>query len=289
MRRVHHTGVVARSIAQCPGLRHRQHRPSVLTKMAGSNGVTDIIKLQPLQHRDTTQLDLMEAGERIKPRLGVVGAMSCFLAWTGLVTSVLGLLVTVDILLITYLLYGNLSNIEHISVLSITAMLTTVLSALAIFSTRLRASTAGRDLAGLRKILGIACYVKASLDILICLSGIGYSVIEIVIFIPIFNFPRGLPSLPITIFIIYLAFVFFMIHGVRKSNVNLIKVYLIFKIVIYIIFVIICILFISVYLYPNSLFCIFFSNVWLILTFYYIYSNGFVYVYHSLLKQELVN
>ena len=253
--------------------------------MAGrDDGVTEMIKLQPYQHQHSP--DLMNAGEGINPRLG---QMSSFLAWTGLVTSVLGLVVTVDILLITYLLHGNLSNIEHISVLSITAMFTTVLLAMAIFSTKLRKATGGRDMKGLKNILRIACYVKATLDILICVTGIGYSVIEIVNFIPIFNFPRGLPSLPITIFIIYLVFVSLMIHGVRKSNVVLIKVYLIFKMIIYIIFVITCILFISVFLDANSLFCICFSNVLIILTFYYIYSNGFVFVYHSLLMQEVVN
>merc|ERR1711953_264456 len=165
-------------------------------------------------------------------------------------------------------------------------MFTTVLLALAIFSTKLRALSASTDRKGLKNILRIACYVKASLDILVCATGIGYSVIEIVIFIPIFNFPRGLPSLPILIFIIYLVFVALMIHGVRKSNVILIKAYLIFKIIIYIIFFVTCISFISVYLEPNSLFCICFSNVWIILTFYYIYTNGFVFVYHSLLMQE---
>ena len=268
----------------------------VLSKMAGRedrdgrdgrDGVTENIKLRPLQLQ--TRPVEVEAGGGLTPGLVVVGQLSSFLAWTGLVTSVLGPLVTVDILLIAYLIHGNLSNIEHISVLSLTAMFTTVLLALAIFSIKLRRTSAGPDPVGLKKILRIASYIKASLDILICVTGIGYSAIEIFIYIPIFNFPRGLPSLPIIIFIIYLVFVSLMVHGVRKSNVILIKVYLIFKVIIYIIFFASCIFFISVYLTPNSLFCIAFSNIWILLTFYYIYSNGFVYVYYSLLMHEVVN
>ena len=259
-----------------------QAAQSVLTKMA-----TESIKLQALQHQHSPEAGA--AGEGINPRLVVAGQRSSFLAWTGLVTSVLGLVLTVDILLVTYLAHGNLATIEHILILSITAMFTTVLVALAVFSSKLRRISAGPDPVGLKKILRIASYVKASLDILICATGIGYCVIEMVIFIPIFNFPRGLPSLPIVLFIIYLVFVALMIHGVRKSNVILIKAYLIFKIIIYIIFFVTCISFISVYLEPNSLFCICFSNIWLLLTFYYIYSNGFVFIYHSLLMHENVN
>ena len=257
---------------------------SVLTKMAGRDGGPEIIDLEP-----QPPLDVVKAGEKIDPGLVAASQMSSFLAWTGLVTSVLGLVLTVDILLITYLTQGHLSSIEHISVLSITVMLATVLSALAVFSAKLRTVSAGQERIGLSNILRVGCYVKSALDILVCLTGIGYSVIEIVNFIPIFNFPRGLPALPIIIFAIYFGFVSLMIHGVKNSNVIYIKIYLIFKIVIYIVFVISCISFVSLYLKPDSLFCIGLSNVWIILTFYYIYSNGFVYVYYSLINHEIVN
>ena len=132
----------------------------------------------------------------------------------------------------TYILHEDLPTAGLASAILLTTLYLTVNIALLIFSVKLRRLSDCHDIPQLKKLIAVACYAKASLDLVICVVGIGYSVSEIVVYIPIFNIPRWLPSLPLTVFLTYLVFVTLMVHGARKSKVVLIKLYLIFKIVI---------------------------------------------------------
>ena len=223
----------------------------------------------------------------LEPEPPVRGQILSFLSWTGLTTASLGLVLSLDLFLLTYILHEDLSTTRLALVIPLTALYLTVNIALLIFSVKLRRLSDCQDIPQLKKLITVACYAKASLDLLICLVGIGYSVSEVVVYIPIFNIPRWLPSLPLTVFGTYLVFVTLMIHGTRKSKLVLIKLYLIFKIVIYIMFLVSCILFFSL-LYPSGLVCLAFSNIFLVMTFYYLYSNGFVFVLYKLLSSDVI-
>ena len=158
----------------------------------------------------------------LEPGPPVRGQILCFLSWTGLTTASLGLVLSLDLFLLTYILHEDLPTAGLASAILLTTLYLTVNIALLMFSVKLRRLSDCQDIPQLKKLMCV-----------------------------------------------------------------LIKLYLIFKIVIYIMFFVSCVLFFSL-LYPSGLVCLAFSNIFLVMTFYYLYSNGFVFVLYKLFSSDVI-
>ena len=181
-----------------------------------------------------------------------------FLAWTGLVCSLIFILGGLDLLLTPLALALHHEVIQSrgsgywrglwgfifggsLYVAGSLMLITNI--GMFIFSFKLWKAINSDNMMGTRNLIKIGCYIMGALELLTCVAS---GVITPTLVVPFPSSPisyggdnglyAGLLMIPVVIHLGFIAFISLMIHGVRKFRPGLVNVYIIFKIVIFTLF-----------------------------------------------------
>merc|ERR1719219_1075816 len=225
-----------------------------------------------------------------------------FLAWTGIVISVLVILFSVELLIVPTDVIAHIQSdsdwsqyeSDFSSLFYIGGVLGLLGSAIWLaLHLVLRKRNVKKDFQGIRNILKIKCFIYGSFQIIISILGITACILLRPPYSTAWSvFISLIPGLA---YLLLLIFSSCMVHGVRKENNKFIKSYIIFKIVglaLYVAFGISCLVAIA-YNFPLDYFgtlCVVYILVLLITGFFFIYSMGDLVVLYNInhnLKSEM--
>merc|ERR1712018_28939 len=221
-----------------------------------------------------------------------------FLAWTGLVSSVIFIIGSLD-MIFSPLAFGMHSrrcglnyNMEAFcgSLYGVGAVVLLMNIGMFFFSFKLWKAINSDNMMGMRNLIKIGCYIMGGLELVtIALSGVVTPILFIIL--ELSSFYRynnglfiGLLTIPIIISGGFMALISLMIHGVRKFKPGLVNIYIIFKIVIFTIFAILTLVQVIMGLvYIGALGWLTGINMFLLFGFFYFYSNGFMVVQYNIM------
>jgi len=162
-----------------------------------------------------------------------------FLAWTGTMVGVLGILASLELFILPTDSFSNyLSGHQPpvvFYVLGVVALFTSTVW-LALHLT-LRKRNVNNDFEGIKKILKIKCYITGTFEIVSSIMGLMASIL---VAMTISDYQMSLEYINIiegVICFLYLVFASCKIHGVRKDNNRYINSYIIFKLINFVVFV----------------------------------------------------
>ena len=163
-----------------------------------------------------------------------------FLAWTGMMLGVLGILFSVEFFIHPSETISPFYPVHpRQPALDLDWMSYTV-GVVGMFTSAvwlalhlaLRKRNVDKDFQGIKKILKIKCYITGALEITTSLMGI---TVFAVLAVLTSEYPR-IQLLREGILFIFLVFACCKVHGVRKDNNRLINSYILFKLIIYVVF-----------------------------------------------------
>merc|ERR1711997_139869 len=172
---------------------------------------------------------------RYIPGISIIKFAS-FLAWTGLVSSVIFIIGSLD-MIFTPLALGihrysrgcghySYSEVFCGSLYGVGALVLLMNIGNFIYSFKLWKAINSDNMMGMRNLIKIGCYIMGGLE-LVAIALLGVNGLFI-----------GLLTIPIIISGGFMALISLMIHGVRKFKPGLVNIYIIFKIVIFTLFAI---------------------------------------------------
>merc|ERR1711874_535261 len=231
-----------------------------------------------------------------------------FLAWTGLVCSLIFILGGLDLLLTPLALalhheviqsrgsgyWRGLWGFIFGGSLYVAGSLMLLLNiGIFIYSFKLWKAINSDNMMGMRNLIKIGCYIMGGLELLsITAAGVVTPIIFISFIISAFGWDLqtgdertvGLLTIPIIISGGYIALISLMIHGVRKFKPGLVNIYIIFKIVIFTLFAILTLVqFVMGVIFIGALGWMLGINMFLICGFFYFYSSGFMVVQYNIM------
>merc|ERR1711913_42988 len=223
-----------------------------------------------------------------------------FLAWTGLVCSLIFIIGSLDMIL-TPLALG----IHHYSrgcgqyyyeafcgsLYGVGAVVLLMNIGMFIFSFKLWKAINSDNMMGMRNLIKIGCYIMGALELLTCVAS---GVITPIIVVPFPSSPisyggdnglyEGLLMIPVVIHLGFIALISLMIHGVRKFRPGLVNVYIIFKIVIFTLFAMsILAQVVMGVISIGALGWLLGPNMFLLCGFFYFYSSGFMVAHYNIM------
>jgi len=165
-----------------------------------------------------------------------------FLAWTGIMAGVLGILVSLELFILpsdtfVYHLWGRQPTFGSSS----PDVLFYALGGVGIFISAvwlalhlaLRKRNVNKDFRGIQKILKIKCYISGTVEILFSIMGMVAAILMAIVTSG-YQMPKEYSYINIIrggICFLYLAFACCKIHGVRKDNNRCINPYIVFKLI----------------------------------------------------------
>merc|ERR1712038_265031 len=167
-----------------------------------------------------------------------------FLAWTGLVTSVIFIIGSLDTMFSPLALgFHNPGCFDHDYMTFFCGSLYGICSAalvinigMFIYSFKLWKAINSDNMMEMRKWIKIGCYIMGSLELTIAVAGILTPLFFIIS--PPRSFYCCLLPIPISYSVGFIVLISLMIHGVRKFKPTLVNIYIIFKIASFTIFAI---------------------------------------------------
>ena len=253
--------------------------------------------------------------------LGIsIERLPTFLAWTGMVTSLLFIIGNLNTLLLS-LNVGLTSNENSesawfwvLTILYVAVPVFTIINiGMLIYSNKLWRTIKSNDMVGMKTLLKIGCYIMAGLEILatvaaaaICISAfilylfyvffdiVGHllppwSDINIDTLTSMFSSILAITIVICVLCVLFIIFISLMIHGVRKMKSFWVKIYIIFRITVFIIYTILvltAIILVIVYLadwYFRWMLALVIVNMFLFSSFLYIYSAGFIVLQYNIM------
>ena len=219
-----------------------------------------------------------------------------FLAWTGLVTSLIFILGSLDMIFTPLALgihrySGGCGRYYYEvycgSLYGVGAAVLLLNIVMFIYSFKLWKAITNDNMIGMRNLIKIGCYIMGGLELL---SIAGAGVITPLFFI-IALYGRmtdglliGLLTIPIIISGGYIALISLMIHGVRKFKPGLVNIYIIFKIVLFTLYAILTLVQVIMGVVSfGALGWMLGINMFLLCGFFYFYSNGFMVVQYNIM------
>merc|ERR1711997_1355639 len=162
-----------------------------------------------------------------------------FLAWTGIMVGVLGILFSLELLILptdTFPFYlqrtfGSSRSDVVFYVLGVVGLVTSAVW-LALHLA-LRKRNVNKEFRGIKKILKMKCYISGTFEILFSIMGVTATIL-IAIMTSGYQMPREYSNINIIrggICFLYLVFACCKIHGVRKDNNRYINTYIVFKLI----------------------------------------------------------
>merc|ERR1711874_248411 len=225
---------------------------------------------------------------------------SSFLAWTGLVSSVLFILGSLDMIL-TPLAVGvhsyysrGCSHYYNTSICGTfygVGTVTLVMNiGMFIYSFKLWKAIRSDKMKDMRSLIKAGCYIMGSLDLVTTVAA-GVITPMFIIAIEYLNsyygpneVSIGLLTIPIIISFGVIAIISLMIHGVRKFRPGLVNIYIIFKIVLFTIFAILTLVQVVMgVVYIGALGWLVGINQLLFCGFFYFYCTGFMVVQFNIM------
>merc|ERR1712226_346728 len=225
-------------------------------------------------------------------------SFASFLAWTGLVSSLIFILGSLDMiftpLALDYHLYSRYSRYVYYgcdvlcgSLYGIGAVVLVINIGMFIYSFRLWKAINSDNMVGLRNLIKVGCYIMGGLELLTCAAGIMppiYYIMMLSFFSHATGTYIGLFTIPIIVSVGFMALISLMIHGVRKFKPALVNIYIIFKIVLFTLFAILTLVqFIMGLISIGALGWMLGINQFLLCGFFYFYSSGFTVVQYNLM------
>ena len=224
-------------------------------------------KLEPVHFYRSMKL------EKYGLRLKTLGFVS-FLAWSGMMFGILGILFSLELLILPTDLVMSYDFLFYIGGIVGIFTSTTWLG----LSVALRKRNVNKDFRGIRRILKIKCFITGSLEIILSILGIIVSILTAVSVTSDRQIPLELSWFCGLGFLVYLAFACLKIHGVRTDNNKYINSYIAFKMMNFVL----CVsLGISVYIYlcQNIFIQLSVGTLWIIFIFALIVIS-FVFIYY---------
>ena len=205
-----------------------------------------------------------------------------FLGWSGSLTSLLFLLEGL------ILLYRNVATTHcetgQLSLCGIPFALILIMGSLGmfLFSSCLVVNVRQNDVVGLKAQILTGCYVVASVEAAVCLAGLAPLVFALTlndVFLAVLQWASPL------------LYILVMLLGLTKSQARLLSAYIIFKIVHFLLFVlawlivwtIVCALSLK---YQVKLLLITDFLLLFIISFYYVFSTGFIVIHYNVLLNQ---
>ena len=227
-----------------------------------------------------------------------ISRFASFLAWTGLVSSLIFILGSLD-MIFTPLALGIHSysrgcgryyeNVFCGSLFGVGGALLLLNIGMFIYSFKLWRAINNDNMMGMRNLIKIGCYIMGGLELLsITAAGVVTPILFIIYELSsIYRYDElsiGLLTIPIIISGGYIALISLMIHGVRKFKPGLVNIYIIFKIVIFTLFAILTLVQIIMgVIFIGALGWMLGINMFLICGFFYFYSSGFMVVQYNIM------
>ena len=219
-----------------------------------------------------------------------------FLAWTGLVTSLIFILGSLDMIFTPLALdihrYGCGRHYYEVFCGSLYGVGFAVLVmniGMFIYSFKLWKAITKNNMIGMRNLIKIGCYIMGGLELL-SIAGAGVVTPLLFIISQLFSFyghdglSIGLLTIPIIISGGYIALISLMIHGVRKFKPGLVNIYIIFKIVLFTLYAILTLVQVIMGVVSfGALGWMLGINMFLLCGFFYFYSNGFMVVQYNIM------
>jgi len=237
---------------------------------------------------------------RYIPGISIIKFAS-FLAWTGLVSSVIFIIGSLDMIFTPLALgiHRYSRGCGHYyyeafcgSLYGVGAVVLLMNIGMFIFSFKLWKAINSDNMMGMRNLIKIGCYIMGGLELVsIALSGVVTPILFIILELArTWNYRYnnglfiGLLTIPIIISGGFMALISLMIHGVRKFKPGLVNIYIIFKIVIFTLFAILTLVQVIMGLvYIGALGWLTGINMFLLFGFFYFYSNGFMVVQYNIM------
>ena len=229
-----------------------------------------------------------------------------FLAWTGLVCSLIFILGGLDLLLTPLALALHHEVIQSrgsgywrglwgfifggsLYVAGSLMLITNI--GMFIFSFKLWKAINSDNMMGTRNLIKIGCYIMGALELVTCVAS---GVITPTLVVPFPSSPisyggnnglyAGLLMIPVVIHLGFIALISLMIHGVRKFRPSLVNVYIIFKIVIFTLFAMsILAQVVMGVINIGALGWLLGPNMFLLCGFFYFYSSGFMVAQYNIM------
>merc|ERR1712241_1322555 len=169
-----------------------------------------------------------------------------FLAWTGLVSSVIFIIGSLDTMFSPLALgFHNPGWFDHDYVTFYCGSLYGICSAalvinigMFIYSFKIWKAIRSDNMMEMRNTIKVGCYIMGGLELTIAAAAGVVTPLLFFIISPRISFYRCLLLIPISISLCFMAVISLLIHGVRKFKPGLVKIYIIFKIAVFILFAI---------------------------------------------------
>ena len=221
-----------------------------------------------------------------------VARLAFFLAWTGMVCSVIFIIGAINVIFlplsfgVDHMCHSSNSFKNICSIFyGVGFPLLFVNIGMFVYSYKLWKTIVNKNTIGMKTYIKIGCYIIGGFELLVSAAGI----ITPLAFIISRNLSNemfiGLLTIPIFISAILVVFISLMIHGVHKFKRRLLNIYIIFKIVLFALFTLLELVSIIMYLvYSQGGIQIMSEvNVFLIYSFFYFYSNGFIVLHYNIM------
>ena len=231
-------------------------------------------------------------------------SLPTFLAWTGMVTSLIFIIGNINILVILAITASKIHPV-YLVLFSVAVPVTTIINiGMFIYSNKLWRTIKSNDMVGMKTLVKIGCYIMAALEILattataaICISAfvlylfyVFFDILgtllppwsDININADMFRSVCAITIVICVLCVLFIIFISLMIHGVRKMEASLVKIYIIFRMTVFIIYTILVLtllILVIVYLadwYFDWVLALVIVNIFLASSFLYIYSAGFI-------------
>ena len=159
------------------------------------------------------------------------------------------------------------------------------------FGIKLRKSLRSKDRTVMVKLIRTGCYIMECLQLLACIAGLGLTVLYLITTreersSDLANILVAIPGLILGLFCLFLSL---MVQGVRETKADLVLTNIIFKIFLFLTCTAIGVAFFLNLSYPNVSFTftvIIDVILFLLFTFLYFYSNGFVLLYYNIILNQ---
>jgi len=235
--------------------------------------------------------------ERYIPISISITRFASFLAWTGMVSSIIFSIVSLDVIFMPlamgfahvchlYSHYGGLCGTMYgVGVPSLVLNI-----GMFIYCFKLWGTIRRNDVTRMRKLVKIGCYIMGGLELVVCAAGV-ITPLGFIIYLNLgylrYPYISGFLTIPIIIFAIFGSITSLMIHGVRKFKISLVNVNIIFKIVLFFLLVITALISVIMsslnYTGMGGIAVLSNINVFLLYGFFFLYYNGYIVLQYNLM------
>ena len=231
---------------------------------------------------------LTEYVKSVSPKGILIIPFVTILAWTGLVSSFINIVLAVDMIFLPLTLIFKMPLSLIPLGLGLVALLTNV--GWFIYSFCLwRSLNSLHDTMGMRRIIKIGCYIVGALELALCVISMLFQIAMVLAVLLSGGITILILLIPIIINGVAIGLISGMIHGVRKFIPNLVNFYIIFKVVIFAIYALLTFvqLIVGFAKYENLGFLwLTAPNEFLFWGFFYIYSTCFSVAHYNIMLRK---